>query len=177
MTLFKRIFYTSLNLLTCFLLTVEVVLADNPFPTSLSLGNKQWTLKDYKENSFLQIALYKSNDNDQTEAFFIQKIKLPGNKNITPAAFVKNEISQLEKKGYKVTSTLLESSPQEIIIDIHIQSDKSQLEDIQRIILGSDQSLIILHYGVRKGDMSEEARNNWAKALKSISLPLPVGKK
>lgn len=146
------------------------------FPSSLSLGDQQWPLKNVASNGNTETATYlppNDNANAPSAKVMIQKIKLNIGKGIVPAAVAQNEVVQLNKTKHNASIIILETHPLEVIADLRLQIEPGkQRQDIQRIIFNPEHTVtVIMHYGIN-GEMNAGTRNFIIKALKNITPPV-----
>src|SRR5438132_1462018 len=94
------------------------------FPQKLTLGTQQWELGNNEEDDNLQLAEYVTGGEkvaDWTQLVTFQKFKFAINKQVTPAMFAQSEIDELKKQKYKVDAKIINSNPQEAIMEFRIQ--------------------------------------------------------
>lgn len=95
---------------------------------------------------------------------------LPGLKEVTPAEFKKRFIANLDKSGITYTINTIEEKPEQLIFEFKVTVPVNlQQDEIQKITQGKD-GLYILHYAIKKSDMSKENRQKWINNLKKSTL-------
>lgn len=144
------------------------------FPATLTLGDQKWELANNQEDDNLVLGEYITGGEKidaWTQLVTFQKFKFAINKEVTPAMFAQSEIDELNKQKYKMASNIIESNPQEALMEFRISSPEAEQQDeIQRIIKTPDDKLIVLHYVIKKADMGDEERNKWIDILKKIDI-------
>lgn len=145
-----------------------------PSSTTITIADKQWKLgfKDENKDSLIQeYVINNETVNNWTELFTFRKFKFAFPTQVTPDVFAENQLTALKSKGYQYLYTKHETSPQESIVEFRITSPvDDQQDELQRIIKTPNGEFIILHYAVRKSDMTELERQKWITALKNIDL-------
>lgn len=95
---------------------------------------------------------------------------LPGFQEVTPAEFKKRFLANLNKSGITYTTNTIEEKPGELIFEFKVTVPVNlQQDEIQKIVQGKD-GLYILHYAIKKADMSKENREKWINNLQKSSL-------
>lgn len=147
----------------------------NEFPTTLNAGGQVWNLANQQQDKDVILAEYVTNNekvDNWTQLVTFQKFKFAFPKELTPAKFAEGEFSQLQKQGYKLKSAILESSPNEAIMEFRIEEPASEQQDeIQRIIKTPSDEVLVFHYVLKKSDMGDAERTKWTTALKGINFP------
>jgi hypothetical protein len=151
----------------------EKVLADPNPSAQITLDGKEWKLRFKDKNSHGEILEYVTNNESVdkwTELVSLQKFKFKLPKEVTLLALVEKEVANLKAKGYQYTSTMIESTTQEVIVEFRVDSPAAvQQDEIQRIIKTPDDELVVFHYAIRKNTITPEERIKWVNALKEIT--------
>lgn len=153
------------------------VVAPSVTPASHSLlvmGGKQWRLRYRAENNDSKIMEFVVNNENLTKwnellSFQLFKMKFPAE--VTPLQFAEKELANLRERGLKCTSTTLNTSAQEVMIEFSVISPPNQVQDeIQRIIRTPNDEFIIWHYAIKKSDMGQTQRAVMATAIKELNI-------
>lgn len=143
-------------------------------PKILNLGGEEWTLKNKEENGDLLLAEYTTKGetiNNWTRLFTLQFFKFELKKGVTPDMFADAEISPLKEQGYKVNYKKIKMGPQEGIIEFQVQEPATEQQDeLQKIIMSSDNKLTVVHYVVKKQDMGDTERKKWVDVLGNFDI-------
>ncbi|HAT8751141.1 TPA: hypothetical protein JBA38_05505 [Legionella pneumophila] len=92
---------------------------------------------------------------------------MPGLINMTPAQFGSQFLYKLNKSGVKYIVHVIEEQPNLLIFEFKIQEPANlQQDEILKITKGKD-GIYVLHYAIKKSDMTKENRDKWVKNLKS----------
>lgn len=162
------------------LVTIFPCYADTPsivnLPPTLALDDEIWELGYSHEDNDIKTGNYVTNNenmNNWTQLVTIQKFKYYFPKEVAPVVFANNEIMQLKNKHYSLIYTVIESNPQEAMIEFRILKPESEQQDeLQRLIRTVDNELVVFHYAIRKQDMGVTERNNWITLLKNMNLSI-----
>ncbi|MDP1602593.1 MAG: hypothetical protein Q8M03_04945 [Legionella sp.] len=91
---------------------------------------------------------------------------------ITLEEYANSILDNLKKTGLNPKVTIIEATPDYILLEFQIASPSNLIQDeLQKISKGSD-GFYILHYVIKKEDMGKENRDKWVKNLKASSLLL-----
>ncbi|MFO2511837.1 hypothetical protein SCJ01_04335 [Legionella pneumophila serogroup 2] len=92
---------------------------------------------------------------------------IPGLTNMTPAQFGNQFLYNLNKSGVKYVVHVIEEQPNLLIFEFKIQEPANlQQDEILKITKGKD-GIYVLHYAIKKSDMTKENRDKWIKNLKN----------
>jgi hypothetical protein len=95
---------------------------------------------------------------------------IPGFQDVTPAQFKKGFTANLDKSGITYTVNTIEEKPGELMFEFKVTVPVNlQQDEIQKIVQGKD-GLYILHYAIKKADMSKENRQKWINNLQKSTL-------
>lgn len=149
--------------------------AKDKFPATLNLGGIEWKLGNEQQDKDVHLAEYVSNNenvNNWTQLVTFQKFKFIFPKEVTPSKFAEGEFSQLQKQGYKLKTSIIESSPDQAIMEFRIEEPTAEQQDeLQRIIKTTNGQVLVFHYVIKKSDMGAAERSKWITALKGIDMP------
>ncbi|HAU1151171.1 TPA: hypothetical protein JBI12_04370 [Legionella pneumophila] len=92
---------------------------------------------------------------------------MPGLTNMTPAQFGNQFLYNLNKSGVKYILNVIEEQPDLLIFEFKVQEPANlQQDEILKIAKGKD-GIYVLHYAIKKSDMTKENRDKWVKNLKN----------
>ncbi|HAT6976938.1 TPA: hypothetical protein JAN54_01425 [Legionella pneumophila] len=97
---------------------------------------------------------------------------MPGLTNMTPAQFGNQFLYNLNKSGVKYILNVIEEQPDLLIFEFKIQEPANlQQDEILKITKGKD-GIYVLHYAIKKSDMTKENRDKWVKNLKNSFIKI-----
>ncbi|HAT8179651.1 TPA: hypothetical protein JA361_09345 [Legionella pneumophila] len=92
---------------------------------------------------------------------------MPGLTNMTPAQFGNQFLYNLNQSGVKYIVNVIEEQPDQLIFEFKVQEPVNlQQDEILKITKGKD-GIYVLHYAIKKSDMTKENRDKWVKNLKN----------
>lgn len=92
---------------------------------------------------------------------------------LTLEEYSQSIIENLKKTGLNPKITIIETTPDYVLLEFQIASPSNLIQDeLQKISKGSD-GFYILHYVIRKEDMGKENRDKWLNNLKASTLLSP----
>lgn len=86
---------------------------------------------------------------------------------VSPRQFADMFAQQLKEGGYKPIVTILEDTPDQVIVEFRIEQPKNQAQDELQMITVDNKGLYLLHYVIKKADMGQENRKKWFNNLKN----------
>ncbi|HAZ7572684.1 hypothetical protein OQJ02_11280 [Legionella sp. PATHC032] len=92
---------------------------------------------------------------------------MPGFTHMTPTRFGNEFLYNLNKSGVKYIVNVIEEKPELLIFEFKVQEPANlQQDEILKITKGKD-GIYVLHYAIKKSDMTKENRDKWIKNLKN----------
>ncbi|MGX8786383.1 hypothetical protein ACV3VT_12885 [Legionella pneumophila] len=99
---------------------------------------------------------------------------MPGLTNMTPAQFGNEFLYNLNKSGVKYIVNVIEEKPELLIFEFKVQEPVNlQQDEILKITKGKD-GIYVLHYAIKKSDMTKENRDKWIKNLKNSFIKVSI---
>ncbi|HAT1660445.1 TPA: hypothetical protein RG395_002177 [Legionella pneumophila] len=99
---------------------------------------------------------------------------MPGLTNMTPAQFGNEFLYNLNKSGVKYIVNVIEEKPELLIFEFKVQEPANlQQDEILKITKGKD-GIYVLHYAIKKSDMTKENRDKWIKNLKNSFIKVSI---
>lgn len=91
---------------------------------------------------------------------------------MTPAQFGNQFLYNLNQSGVKYIVHVIEEKPELLIFEFKIQKPANlQQDEILKITKGKD-GIYVLHYAIKKSDMTKENRDKWIKNLKNSFIKI-----
>lgn len=95
---------------------------------------------------------------------------LPGLADVSAKEFKNRFIANLKKSGITYSVITIDEQPNQIIFEFKVTVPANlQQDEIQKIIKGKD-GIYVLHYAVKKADMSKANRQKWIENLKKSTV-------
>ncbi|KTD62693.1 hypothetical protein [Legionella shakespearei] len=138
---------------------------------NVQFDNRPWkAVWGQKTNAIATVEYIPVGDNIDEWKELVTTQFIPGFQDVTPAQFKKGFIANLDKSGITYTVNTIEEKPGELIFEFKVTVPVNlQQDEIQKIVQGKD-GLYILHYAIKKADMSKENRQKWINNLQKSTL-------
>ncbi|MBL7480446.1 hypothetical protein [Legionella bononiensis] len=95
---------------------------------------------------------------------------IPGTEGVTPAQFKKTFITNLKKTGVTYSINTINEQPNQLIFEFKVTVPVNlQQDEIQKITRGKN-GIYVLHYTIKKAEMSKANRQKWIENLKNSSI-------
>ena len=95
---------------------------------------------------------------------------MPGMEEMTPTQFKNKFIDSLNKTGVTYSINTIDDQPNQLIFEFKVTVPENlQQDEIQKITRGKN-GIYILHYAIKKNDMSKANRQKWIENIKKSSI-------
>ena len=95
---------------------------------------------------------------------------MPGAQNrTTPSEFANRVMQGLKQQVPGVKTTVLESSPKEVIFEFKIDQPKAMAQHEVQRAFWKDDGIYVVHYVIKKPDMGTAAKTAWVSRLKQAT--------
>ena len=91
---------------------------------------------------------------------------------ITAIQYADSVIQQLKKSGLQSKISILEKTPDHVLLEFHILAPENLKQDELQLITRGSDGFYILHYAIKKEDMGEKNRAKWIENLKNSKIKL-----
>lgn len=168
-------YITYKNQMYCSLVALSKATVDpgivNYETQNIQFDNRAWKAAwGQKNNAVSTVEYIPVGDNIDRWSELVTSQYLPGLVDVSAKEFKKRFIANLDKSGITYSVNTIDEQPNQIIFEFKVTVPVNlQQDEIQKIIK-SKNGIYVLHYAMKKADMSKANRQKWVENLKKSTI-------